>query len=67
MEFIKKNYDKIILSVVLLGLIGLLVFMPFVIVNRPDCRWRTCVTKSFRKVKPLPPLDLSRQNAVLTG
>ena len=31
MEFIKKNYEKIILSLVLLGLVGVLAFMPVVI------------------------------------
>ena len=31
MEFIKRNYEKIILSLVLLGLVGVLAFMPFVI------------------------------------
>ncbi len=31
MDFIKKHYDKIILSAVLLGVVGFLVFLPFVI------------------------------------
>ena len=31
MDFIKKHYEKIMLGVVLLGLVGVLVFMPFLI------------------------------------
>ena len=65
MQFIKKNYEKIILSLVLLGLVGVLAFMPVVIVSdqtqMADLRDKVIP----RKVEPLPPLDLSRQNAVL--
>ena len=31
MDFVKKHYEKIILSAVLLGVVGFLVFLPFVI------------------------------------
>ena len=31
MEFIKRNYEKIILSIVLLGLVGVLAVMPGII------------------------------------
>ena len=33
MDFIKKHYEKILLSAVLLGLVGALVFLPFLIFN----------------------------------
>lgn len=33
MEFVKKNYEKIILSAVLVGLVGALVFLPFMIAS----------------------------------
>ena len=33
MEFVKKHYEKIILSVVLAGLVGALVFLPFMIAS----------------------------------
>ncbi|MFZ1073531.1 MAG: hypothetical protein WAO21_08870 [Verrucomicrobiia bacterium] len=36
MDFIKKNYEKILLSVVLVGLVGALVFMAFVIPNEQE-------------------------------
>jgi hypothetical protein len=35
MDFVKKHYEKILLSVVLLGLVGALVFLPFLIIQRP--------------------------------
>ena len=33
MDFVKKHYEKILLTVVLLGLVGALVFLPFLIAN----------------------------------
>jgi len=35
MDFVKKHYEKILLSVVLLGLMGVLVFMLYLIPRRP--------------------------------
>ena len=35
MDFVKKHYEKILLTVVLLGLVGALVFLPFMIARRP--------------------------------
>ena len=64
MEFLKKNYEKIILSVVLLGLVGVLAFMPFVIIQDQD-RMRGVEGTVIPKGGELPPLDLSRQQAVL--
>ena len=65
MEFIKRNYEKIILSLVLLGLVGVLAFMPVMIgYDQQKMRdLRDHVTHP--KVEPLPPLDLSRQDTVL--
>ena len=65
MEFIKRNYEKIILGLVLLGLVGVLAFMPVMIF------YDQLRTKEFSSsivnphVDPLQPLDLSRQQAVL--
>src|SRR5208282_2594755 len=65
MEFIKNNYEKIILSLVLLGLVGALAFMPFMIYYDQQ-KMEDMKNKIIpRKVEPLPPLDLSRQQAVL--
>src|SRR6185369_17698070 len=65
MEFLKKHYEKIILSVVLLGLVGVLVGMWFVIMKDKQQMEDIKVTLINGKAKPLPPLDLSRQDGVL--
>lgn len=65
MEFIKKNYEKIILGLVLLGLVGVLVAMWFVIAADQQ-QMEDMKTKVIpRKVEPLSLLDLSRQQAVM--
>lgn len=65
MEFIKKNYEKIILSLVLLGLVGVLAFMPVVIISDQQRMRDLRETVTHPKIVPLTPLDLSRQQAVL--
>ncbi|MFZ0829358.1 MAG: hypothetical protein WAO02_18260 [Verrucomicrobiia bacterium] len=61
MDFVKKHYEKILLTVVLLGLVGALVFLPFMIANdQQRVRDMTSVVLS-PKVAPLPALDLTRQ------
>lgn len=65
MEFIKRNYEKIILSLVLLGLVGALAFMPFVIYYDQQQMTDTMNNITHPHAVPLPPLDLSRQDAVL--
>jgi hypothetical protein len=62
MDFLKKNYEKVLLSAVLLGLVGVLVMMWFVI--QSDKRQMEEFTNQFLggKVSPLPELDLSNQN-----
>jgi hypothetical protein len=65
MEFIKRNYEKIILSLVLLGLVGALAFMPVVIFydNQRMQDVRNMVTHPH--AEPLPDLDLTRQTNVM--
>ena len=65
MDFVKKHYEKILLSVVLLGLMGVLVFMLYLI---PSDRQRLAdIRQSIisHAVKPLDPLDLTRETNVL--
>ena len=65
MEFIKKHYEKILLCAVLLGLVGALVMMGFIIVA--DKEKSEEIKKGFfgGKPQPLKPLDLTRQtNAI---
>lgn len=64
MEFIKKNYEKVILSIVLIGLIGVLVGMWFVIMADKQ-RTADNTNSVIGTPKALPPLDMSRQDAVL--
>jgi hypothetical protein len=63
MEFIKRNYEKIILGLVLLGLVGVVACMPVVIIL--DQQQMTDLRNKVipRRPVPLPDLDLSRQVA----
>jgi hypothetical protein len=65
MEFIKKNYEKIILIAVLIGLVGVLVGMWFVIMA--DRQKMEDFNSQIIHGKPvlLPPLDMSNQDAIL--
>jgi hypothetical protein len=61
MEFIKKHYEKILLCMVLLGLVGALVMMWFII--EADKEKSEQIRENFLggTVKPLPELDFTRQ------
>lgn len=61
MEFVKKHYEKIILSAVLLGVVGFLVFLPFVISHDQEEQKAMAEAVTSPKISPLPPLDLTRQ------
>jgi hypothetical protein len=65
MEFIKKNYEKIILSIVLLGLVGVLALMPGIISADQEKMKEVQSIINPKKPEPLPPLDLSRQQAAM--
>jgi hypothetical protein len=64
MEFVKKHYEKIILSAVLLGVVGFLVFLPFVIASEDEQLRESREKITNPPVKPLPPVDLTRQEAI---
>lgn len=65
MEFLKKHYEKIVLGVVLVGLVGVLVFMPFYIGNdKQQTADAISTIINNPSAKPLPDLDLSAQNVV---
>lgn len=65
MEFIKKHYEKILLFAVLLGLVGALVMMGFIIVA--DKEKSEDIKNGFfgGTPKPLPTLDLTRQTKAI--
>ena len=65
MDFVKKHYEKVLLTVVLLGLVGALVFLPFMIANDQQKVKDMTVMVLNPPVKPLPPLDLTRQTNVM--
>jgi len=65
MDFIKKNYEKIILSLVLLGVVGALIALPFVIQKDKDDMSAMTDSVISRPAGTLPPLDLTPQNNVL--
>jgi hypothetical protein len=64
MDFVKKHYEKVILSAVLLGVVGFLVFLPFVISNEQVKLKEMAETVVSYPAKPLPPLDLTRSAAI---
>lgn len=63
MDFLKKHYEKLLLALVVLGSVGLLVYMPIVI--REDREEATRHIEGARKVVPLPEQDLSAQNQLV--
>jgi hypothetical protein len=64
MEFIKKHYEKILLSAVLLGLVGALVFLPFLI-NADRDRVEQAKAPFIGRSKQLDPLNMTRQDNVV--
>jgi|SRR5581483_985243 len=65
MDFIKKHYEKIILSLVLIGLVGVLVAMWFVIMADKQKMDDFKNNVVHGKGKPLEPLNMARQDAIL--
>ena len=59
MQFLKKNYEKILLGLVLAGLIGVLVFMLFYIASDEQAMQDHANGLINPSVKPLPDLDLT--------
>jgi hypothetical protein len=64
MSFIKKNYEKILLGAVLLGLLGSLLMLPVMISHDQQKLADTEISIIKTPPKPLPPLDISRETNV---
>ena len=62
MDFLKKHYEKILLGVVLLGLVGAMVFLPVMILHDKTQLDDTRNGIITRPVKPLPALDLAAES-----
>ena len=65
MDFVKKHYEKILLGFVLLGLVGALVFLPFMIASDQQKLKDMSYGVVHPKAVPLPGLDLTRETNVL--
>ena len=65
MEFLKKHYEKLLLGLVLLGLVGGLVVLPFIIKADNEDVDRSTAPLTKNQPKPLPAVDMSVQNNVL--
>ena len=66
MEFLKKHYEKMVLGVVLLGLLGSLVFLPVYIAADKQRLTDLIARVTNPRVKALPDLDLTVPTAVVT-
>jgi len=66
MEFIKKNYEKILLGLVLAGLIGVLIFMFFYVSADHEAMVSTSTGFITRIAPPLPDLDLSTESQTMS-
>ena len=62
MDFLKKHYEKILLGVVLLGLVGAVVFLPFLILHDRNLLDETRMGIISHPVKSLVPLDLTAES-----
>ena len=65
MDFIRKHYEKILLGVVLIGLVGALGYLPFKISNEKEKLSEMSTGLTRPKVKPLTNLDLTLSEATL--
>ena len=65
MSFIKKNYEKVLLGAVLLGLVGSLLFLPVVIAHDKQAEQDTENGITHPPFVPVPALDMSLETNVL--
>src|ERR1041385_7485703 len=65
MQFIKRNYEKLLLGLVLIGLVAVAVFLLFVVANEKQRLTDLSNSIAARAPKPLQLPDLSRTEAVL--
>ena len=63
MEFLKKNYEKLVLGVVILGLTAAVCILPIIISNKRQALKELSTTLTNPRIKELTPLDLSPQEA----
>jgi hypothetical protein len=66
MEFLKKNYEKVLLGLVLLGLTVSAALLPFIISGKRNALEEARNVLTNPKIKELPPLDLTRHETAMT-
>jgi hypothetical protein len=64
MDFLKKNYEKVLFSLVLLGLVVAVAFLPIQIGREKD-KLNEMIIVLAPKPKPLPPLEMTNEAAGL--
>jgi len=62
MDFVKKHYEKILLGIVLLGLVGALIFLPYWIMHDRELLDRTRMGITSQSPEALLPLDLTEES-----
>src|SRR3954453_9489813 len=65
MDFLRKHYEKILLGLVLVGLVGALGYLPFKISNENEKLTQMSGGLITPKVKPLTNIDLTMPEAGL--
>src|ERR1700758_3094013 len=65
MEFLKKNYEKVVLGVVLLGLTVAVCLLPIIISTKREKLHEVSSSLINHKIKELPPLELAALEAAL--
>ena len=65
MQFLKKNYEKILLAVVVLAALGMVAFLPVMVSQQKQRLADLTSSVVHRKPKPLPPLDLKSEQDLL--
>lgn len=65
MEFLKKNYEKVVLGVVLAGAAVAVAFLPFMVASEKQRLQEASSRIINRPAKPLEPLDLAHPEAML--
>ena len=65
MQFIKKNYEKVLLGLVLFGLVGAVGFLPFLIMSEKGAQEERRNQQFNFPVQPLAPVDTNKLDAVL--
>jgi hypothetical protein len=65
MQFLKKNYEKILLGLVLVGLVAVSVFLLFFVNNEKQAQEERRTKIINRPVRPLPPVETNQVEVLL--